>query len=137
MAATTDRTTPTDYLFTPRGTPCPKLVTQDWLNAEPDIHPILAEIALATNAAIPFSSTAYRTLIAVVDAIRDGVSLAVVYRNEAGAVTDRILAPTHVTFTHRARIVFKAHCSVRGATRTFVLDGVLNCQPVPPVTQAA
>lgn len=126
--STTTQSTPTVYLATPRGTLCPKVVTQGWLNADPERHVTLAEIALATNATLPNDDGyCYAVLMQVVDAIQDSGALVTQYRNDDGIVTARVLFPESATVTKDRHLTFRAFCTARKQYRTFRCDRVLDC----------
>jgi predicted DNA-binding transcriptional regulator YafY len=135
---TCNATTPA-FIFTPRGTPCPRVVTADFLNADPEVNTIIAEVALMANAILPNDDGySYTVLMGIVDAIQDEGGIVTTYRNETGVVKSRVLFPRSVTISHRHRIVFKAYCSVRREVRTFALDGVLDCHALTlPFEQVA
>lgn len=115
-------------IFTPRGTPVPRCVTADWLNADPEINTVIAEVALGANARLPHDDGfAFFVMMAVVDAIRDAAALVIQYRNGEGEVTARVLFPSRIAVTSEGHLAFKAWCSARREVRTFRIDGVLDC----------
>ncbi len=127
MSTTTNATTPA-FIRTPRGTLVPRVITQDYLNADPERHAVLAEVALSHAAALPDDDGwCFSVLMSVVDAIQDGGAVVIQYRNDDGVVSARCLFPSTVTVTAERHLACRAYCTARRETRTFRLDRILDC----------
>lgn len=116
------------YLRTPRGETCPRVITAEHLNSDPDVSLTRAHIALVWNATLP-SDDGWTSEVtwSVLCAMQDGDALVCQYRNSEGMVTARCLWPSQITVTSERHIVFRAWDSSRKTVRTFRADAVLDC----------
>lgn len=107
-------------LITQSGMPFPATITP-----QTDCNMMVTAICLYHHWA--GRTAAYDTLETVMEAMRDGSAVVVLYIGADGAQAARVLWPHSITFTHDKQITARCYCTLRRAVQTFRLDRVHSC----------
>ena len=101
----------------------PVTVTADYLNASPDnISIVRAAFDVANDFRV-----SYHTFRAVLEAVRHGGAIVVLYADAKAELLARALWPESVSLTKANDICCKAFCTMRQEWRTFRLDRFVTC----------
>lgn len=125
MASVVNGTPVTRSHAHPSGAIIPCTLTPDFLASDAANVTLAREVFDAANG----YRVAYETFRSVLEAVRDGGAVVVLYTHGT-QVDARALFPMSVTLTKADEIVCTAFCTLRQEVKTFRLDRMVQCHPL-------